>query len=278
MATCGTQPNKFDLYDTHIRVAMLAYVSQDYKGALQSFQQAFKVIKDEDVSDYFYAAAAALHLKKSNLAKKLIETAIIETKASQDYFNRFKEFNSFRSDPLFNDINERYPDLIQKFFQNLPNPGIYKEVDSLVALDQQARSGGLPWGEIETVDSVNIYRLMEITKKYGWQDRAWLILWHQRGSYGESNVVWNHFKPLIDQGIEEEKIRKSFWAIFEDEKAISEHGYQIYGMYQNQFPIKDIESVDARRTEIGLLPLWYLNQVYGQALPDGYVTKDQDNR
>jgi len=64
------------------------------------------------------------------------------------------------------------------------------------------------------IDSLNIERLMEITKENGWQERAWIILWHQRGIYGKDNYVWNYFKPIIDKEIEEGKLSRNFWNSF----------------------------------------------------------------
>ncbi len=65
------------------------------------------------------------------------------------------------------------------------------------------------------VDSLNLARLMEITKKHGWQERAWIILWHQRETYGEDNYVWNYFKPLINKEINDGKLSRDFWSSFE---------------------------------------------------------------
>jgi len=67
-------------------------------------------------------------------------------------------------------------------------------------------------------DSLNIARLMEITVLHGWQERAWVILWHQRGTYGEDNYIWNYFKPLIDKEIAAGTISRDFWAAFIREK------------------------------------------------------------
>ena len=36
---------------------------------------------------------------------------------------------------------------------------------------------------VSKIDSLNIEELMAITKEYGWQKRAWVILWHQRGNH-----------------------------------------------------------------------------------------------
>lgn len=74
----------------------------------------------------------------------------------------------------------------------------------------------------DNVDKRNIERLMEITKEHGWQSRAWLILWHQRGNHDEDNEVWNFFRPIINKEIEEGKLSRTFWKPFEDfKKSIS---------------------------------------------------------
>lgn len=77
---------------------------------------------------------------------------------------------------------------------------------------------------ITRVDSLNVARLMEITEKHGWQERAWIILWHQRGTYGEDNYIWNFFKPLINKEIEEGKLSRNFWGSFEQFKSMMENG------------------------------------------------------
>jgi len=58
-------------------------------------------------------------------------------------------------------------------------------------------------------DSLNVVKLIDLTKDFGWQEEAWLILWHQRGTYGQENWVWDYFKPLIDEEIRKGNKRKS---------------------------------------------------------------------
>jgi tetratricopeptide (TPR) repeat protein len=77
---------------------------------------------------------------------------------------------------------------------------------------------------MQRVDSLNVARLIEITEKHGWQERAWIILWHQRGTYGEDNYVWNYFKPLIDKEIKDGKLSRNFWSAFDQHKEIMESG------------------------------------------------------
>jgi uncharacterized protein YozE (UPF0346 family) len=77
---------------------------------------------------------------------------------------------------------------------------------------------------IRKVDSLNIARLKEITKEHGWQERAWIILWHQRGSYGKQDDVWSYFKPLIDKEIEEGTLSRNFWSPFDQFKEMQNTG------------------------------------------------------
>lgn len=102
---------------------------------------------------------------------------------------------------------------------------------------------------MKQVDSINVKELIKITKVYGWQKEAWLLLWHQRGTYGKDNWVWNYFKPLINKEIEQKKLPKSFWAMFEDFKATQERGVSIYGYRPGKV---DEKSVNKNRKAIGL--------------------------
>jgi tetratricopeptide (TPR) repeat protein len=262
--------SEFEKYDKLVRQAMIQYTAKDYESSLDNFISAFKIIPDDLVDDYFYAAAAALNLNKDAEAEKLIIESIRVVNASKDYFLNFEGFNPFRSKKLFQNITNDYEKHQKIFFQNLAHPLIYKEIDSLFMADQEVRNNS---GDLSETDTKNINRLIEITKEYGWQSKAWIILWHQRGTYGQSNYVWDFFKPYIDEEIKTGKMRKDFWAIFEDEKSIKNTGKQIYGLYWSQYndwPIVDIENVDKRRESVGLPPLWYLNKVYGVVLPKEY--------
>ena len=106
----------------------------------------------------------------------------------------------------FADAQKNNDTIAKKKYQNLIFPKPNKENEKL----QQKL--------MRKIDSLNIDRLMEITKEYGWQERAWLILWHQRGNHDEDNYVWNYFRPLINKEIEEGKISRSFWQPFDQEK------------------------------------------------------------
>jgi len=264
--------SSFEKYDGLVWKAMIQYKTKDYKSSLNNFKQAFKILPNDSVDDHFYAAAAALNLNNDSEAEKLIIESIELINASKNYFLNFEEFNSFRSRKLFETISNNYEEYQKTFFKNLSHPEIYEEIETLLRKDQEVRNNG---NSMLETDEKNINRLIEITKEYGWQEKGWIILWHQRGTYGENNNVWSFFKPYIDQQIREGKMRKDFWARFEDEKSIQKYGKQLYGMYWSQYkewPIIDIENVDKRRESVGLPPLWYMNKVYGINLPKEYKT------
>lgn len=102
---------------------------------------------------------------------------------------------------------------------------------------------------MNTVDSLNIRELMDITREHGWQKNAWFILWHQRGSYGEDTPVWTFFKSALDKEIATGKLPKSFWAPFEDHKSRSTSGRTKYGYALGKV---DSTTVNTNRKSIGL--------------------------
>lgn len=102
---------------------------------------------------------------------------------------------------------------------------------------------------INYADSLNVVELIKITENYGWQKEAWLILWHQRGTYGEKNWVWNYFKPVIDNEIVKGNVSPFFWIIFEDIASIIKTGKSIYGYHPGKI---NPETVNLKRKEIGL--------------------------
>lgn len=264
-------------YDKWVWSGMLHFKDKNYEKSLSGFQEAFNNKSDENVSDYFYASAAALYIEKDSIAKDFIITAIQKTNASEDYFDSFAEFDLFRDKPLFSEIKADFSKYQADFFYNFKYPEIYQEIDLLVEKDQKVRTDGSSGLEMRRVDSLNIIRLIEINKEYGWFDKQWLLLWHHRGIHREDNYVWNYFRPLINEKIEKGELRKSYWARFDDEYSMLQgNGLQLYGTYWNnydQFPIENISQVDSLRSTVGLPPLAYMEKVYDATLPKDYEGK-----
>jgi hypothetical protein len=127
-------------------------------------------------------------------------------------------------------ISGRTEEDIEKAMQGLQDAG--KNNDTAAIKKYQALLFPKPIEEykklqselMQKIDSLNVDRLMEITKEYGWQERAWIILWHQRGTHDEDNYVWNYFRPMINKEIEEGKISRTFWSAFEQFKQMMKTG------------------------------------------------------
>ena len=91
--------------------------------------------------------------------------------------------------------------------------------------------------------------LIKITEEHGWQKNGWLILWHQRGSYGEDNWIWAFFKPYINKEIQKGTVPPFFWAKFEDHHSFFKTGKTIYGYWPGKV---DPKSVNKARRPVGL--------------------------
>lgn len=271
------QDNKINniSYDNYVWAANIDLVNGDYKNCYKRFYKAFKFKKPESAEDSFNSAVCALEQKKNRAAENLIREGIILHNPPLSYFLNYKHFKSHNE--IKHVIEKDYDDLVKKFYKNIKNPVQYERIKELIARDQMIRTipqKFLAEGAINYVDSLNGIDLIAITKEYGWQDRSHILLWHHRGEdFKNGEGIWSFFKPYINELIEMGKLKKSYFAIYEDEISITKNKKQIYGLYFMQFgayPIKDIKNVDKRRENIGLPPLYYMKKVYGIELPDEY--------
>lgn len=108
-----------------------------------------------------------MHIGKEKRAKELIIESILHTNSSKEYFLSFKEFDPFREVKLFPEISDNYEKYVSQFYTNLKHPEIYREIDSLVKKDQEVRKIKSKNDQMAMTDSLNINRLIEITKQYG---------------------------------------------------------------------------------------------------------------
>ncbi|CAM4385831.1 hypothetical protein [Flavobacterium terrigena] len=138
----------------------------------------------------------------------------IEELVQRDQFVRkLNDYIILRSDNDIKIASEGYKKAIES------NDSILIAKYKLLLFPQPKKEHEIVFDELtQKIDSLNIERLIEITKVHGWQERAWLILWHQRGNHDEDNYVWNYFRPLINKEIEEGKISRTFWKPFDEFK------------------------------------------------------------
>jgi len=217
LAECALHLNDTALADQWIRKgvsvggAPIGYL-KDYKGFAEIQENDFykKIVSDYNKlrQEYFSSIDDIdLYLKVEELTARdqfVRKTGIyLDGYSEIDYQNAGEEYRKARKE---NDTIRA-----KKFREIVFHKTQEKHKETTVELMQK-------------VDSLNVARLMEITEEHGWQERAWIILWHQRGTYGEDHYVWNYFKPLIDKEIEEGKLSRNFWSSFDLFKEMMKNG------------------------------------------------------
>lgn len=124
------------------------------------------------------------------------------------------------------------------------------------------------WDAQSQIDAKNLIRLKEIISEFGWPGQslvgrdgsiaAFLILQH---ADHETQV---EYLPIVRVAVEAGELARSAFAMFQDRILVTEGKPQVYGtqLYRNDttgdlelFPIEDEANVDARRMEIGMIPL-----------------------
>jgi hypothetical protein len=294
-----THKEKFTLSQNYIYLANLDFYKKDYKLATKKFKEAFKIHKANDSYDILNAAASGFKSGDNKFARKKVIESITKYAAPKDFVLEYDKYKDFNSDLIFKEIEKNYDFYINEYFRNLKNPHAYFEVQKLVEKDQNIRNLSNDIKNRIKHDKKNMWKLdsifntkmvevdlettkslIELTKKYGYQDNAWLILWHQRGpEYKDGNTeFWKYFKPVIEKEIQNGKLHESFFGQFDDENELR-NGKQIYGYYLFQvqmYPIADIENVDYKRKKIGLPPLLYDKLIYGMSLPQEYSLSEKE--
>ncbi|AYN00933.1 hypothetical protein [Chryseobacterium sp. 3008163] len=295
-----TSEEKYILSKNFIYLAKMDAYKKDYQSSNNRYGKAFKLHKVEDSNDLLDAASVAFEINNRKLAKEYIVEAIVGYNAPKEFVLEYKGLQKFKKDQIFTDIEVNYENYVEEYYKSKKSIAAYIEVEKLIEKDQNIRNlhinitKKLPRNikdkkrldsifnqQMIEVDSITTNSLIEITKKYGYQDKGWIILWHQRGQEykNENSKFWKFFKPLIKKEIENGNLHKSFFAMFDDEYEIINSGKQVYGTYSDYFevyPIKDISGIDARLKQIGFPPLLYDKLIYGKKLPEGYtLTEDQ---
>lgn len=266
--TCFSQISKYDKYDLHINNANKLKEENKFSDAISEYKKGLRSLdKHLTSTPFFDLAACAINTGNYNLAKKYIRLGITKGGAPLFYLKNYKGFDEkFKKSSQWTKVFNNYNNLRKEYFSTIQNIDIYIEIEKMVEIDGVARShyinNQLDKAGISkcrdsfdsimmNVDDKNIKRLIEICKEHGWQSRAWLLLWHHRGTYKENNFVWNFFIPLINKEIEEGNLYRSFWAAFEDDKSLRENGYTLYGDLPGKVDLK----VNERRKSVNLPPL-----------------------
>lgn len=273
------QNTKFDNFEKNIYLGNVYLAQKDYKNSYNSYTEAFKLLAPQSSNDLLNYAIASYEIGKPEEAKDAITKSITNYKAPKDFVLDYIKSDKLRKESFFNDILNNYDELLANYYRNLKYPQVRLQIEELLTKDRFVRNELQDFDKKNVdqltakIDTENINDLIEITKKYGYQEYGWLLLWHQRSGYETGEGSWSFFKPYLQDLIKKGEISKSFFSRFEDEFSILNHNTQRYGTYFMQFdmaPIEDVNNLDKRRAEINLPPLYYHKLVYGAPLPKDY--------
>ncbi|MFC7348214.1 hypothetical protein ACFQO9_15965 [Chryseobacterium zhengzhouense] len=254
-----------------------AHLKNDKK-ALDCYLKAIDFNSKINSYDYLNAAAIAFKLDKRNIAKNLLIKSITKQQAPLDFIKEYKSLKPYQDSKEMKEVLDQYNDFENQYFRELKNPKAYMEIQNLIAKDQLIREEENTFLKLsDKVDSVNITKLKELTIKYGWEPRAWVLLWHHRDSYNENNFVWNFFKPFLQKEIEKDNVNKDFFVDFEefDNSTSNLQAPAIYelggiGTLSMNQTYDDIKNLDKRRKSVGLPPLYFGHFLHEMELPKDY--------
>lgn len=287
----------------NIYAAEVLLKEKKYKESLKRFEKSFKLKYTENPDYLIDAAYVAFKLKKFRKGYSFLEKAIVFYRVPLNHIERNDRLVEYSNRIL--KIKKNYSSLYAKSFSYMNNIQAYYEVDKLKQLDQYVRNfdayySGYMVEDFDNIpesgkpkylnnnsyidfknqvfkktDSLNALKLIEITKKFGYQKNSWLILWHHRTTFDTNNYFWSFFKPKISSEIKLGEIEASYFAPFEDTINILKFQKQKYGT-QSYYPIEDLDNVDKLRAEVNLPPLYYEHYIYNTPLPKGYTLNYTD--
>lgn len=207
-------------------------------------------------------------------------------KSNPDY-NRFilsdTDFRSLHSLPCWKVITDKIDSTFLTTIPNATKPKLAVELFHILIKDQYARGYGLKYLDRNTIhiDSINLVRVEEIIKEYGWPtftmvgkvaaNGAFMVIQHSN-----TQIQKKYLDQLLDAAKNKEASAESV-ALLQDRIAANETHYQIYGTQVFQmkdpatgklskytyFPIRDEQNVDKRRKEMGLIPLKDYLKMFG---------------
>lgn len=277
---CIGQLTDYDKYEIEQRKADSLLIVSKNKEAAIHLKNAIKL--KPHVTSFPYKLLAEIYVKEKKYYKSyfVLKKSILNTGHGVDILKNNKNLVKLLPISYWDKLEKEEYSLKIKYFTKHGNLNAYFEMELLQERDQVFRY--LPYIQEEfsaeemqkfkqlypqfdkinekeidkgmiLQDFRNISDLIEYAKKYGYQKGMYLLLWHQRGNYGENNFIWEFFKPFLNEEIKKGNITRSFWCAFDDFLSYKNTGEQIYGEYE--FGEVDKTTVNIRRKEVNLPPL-----------------------
>lgn len=277
---CFGQLTDYDKYEIEQRVAdSLLKLNQDNKAEVH-LKNAIKIKPHQTSFPYMKLAEIYVKEGKYNKVYSILKNAIIQSGNEVEFLKTNNSLLKLLPIKYWIKLENEEYQLKMIYFSKYGNLDAYLEMELLQEKDQVFRY--VPYIQDDFSDEElmkfkqlyphfdkinekeidkgfilqdfrNISDLIEYAKKFGYQKGMWLLLWHQRGNYGENNFIWDFFKPFINEEIKKGNVPSHFWCVFDDFLSFKNTGEQIYGEYEFGKINKAI--VNTKRKEVNLPPL-----------------------
>ncbi|MCU7548593.1 hypothetical protein OCK74_05665 [Chitinophagaceae bacterium LB-8] len=285
----STNAQSDSVYQTLIGKASLFHLQENYKSAIECYEQAFKLQNPDALTAY---KAAGMYSLDSNADRALIYLQIALksgwTEADRLAFDPYFDYLRKTEQDKWKAIEQEALTKEQQYGKTLQLPSLRKEINLMALKDQQLRYKRVQTnndnllaiinGQINQSDLNNLERAKQIISQYGWlkisqigkdgQNNLWLIVQH-----ADQDVMFQQTALTAMEKLKGTKeLNMENYAFLYDRVQCNLNYKQVYGtqvVWTNNGeasgvrPVKEEDKVDERRKEIGLQPLQIYALTYG---------------
>jgi len=265
-------------YQEFVSLADKCYNNKDYKNSGEYYDRAFKIQKGTS-NDYYNAACSwALAGNKTRALEYLNESVDLGW-VNINHLKKDTDLNSLHQANEWGELINKLEKKVDEYESHLNKP-LMRELEAINESDQtnrmmmdsvgkrfgwDSREMKELWTKQNEVDSLNLIRIKEIIKEYGYPGKslvgdqsstAWLVIQHADLNTQEE------YLPILQDAADKGELRKSSFALLVDRVRMRKGEKQLYGSQIQMkngkyeiYPIEDEPNVNKRRAEVGLGPL-----------------------
>lgn len=269
-------------YYKYISAAKLQFEEGLYEDSALLYEQAFNE-KEGTKWTYYDAGCAWAKSKRDNIkALEYLKESIKRGMYDLEKLDTDENINSLRKESEWKDLRKKLIRSRKEFEEGLNKP-LKKELEEINRRDQTLRklyqvavkelgqdTLGIRYYEklIKREDSICQSRVIELIEKYGWlgisdvgeegNRTIWLVIQHSPLEIQEK------YYPKMKDSVDKGESNGGDFAYLLDRILMRKGEKQIYGSqytYDREtrkryfYPIKDYKTVNARREEVGLIPI-----------------------
>jgi len=270
----GQQQN----YQELVNLADKCYNDKEYRNSGEYYDRAFKIQKGTS-NDYYNAACSWALAGNKTKALECLNQSIDLGWLNIDHLKKDTDLNSLHQTKEWEELINKVEKKVNEYESHLNKP-LRRELEAIFKSDQnermmmdsvQKRFGWDSkemkelWTRQNEVDSLNLTRIKEIIKEYGYPGKslagdqsstAWLVIQHADLKTQEE------YLPVLQDAADKGELSKSSFALLVDRVRMRKGEKQLYGsqIQMNNgkyeiYPIEDEPNVNRRRAEVGLGPL-----------------------